>query len=399
MNSYIPSALLQALTKYCIADHQSLEPVSNLSRGIKILDKKEQIIDGYLYVGKASDLKVILTKFKPVNTPICIVTAGKCDFFSKENPIPDQMFLIETSLDLIPLYNKTQDCYHRTLNQKATKAGDLFVNQAFQSLLSDILDSKITDSEEIKKYLDKNNLSFTKYCGVYAMRFNSSTHTGSIAWNYLTSAMQQIFPSSYTATYNDIIIIIDKHTYSGETFRVNQEAIKPLLEQYDGFFGVGNVCGHLISVPAVYSQIMACIQYGMKMNPEERIYYYEDYAMYQVVALALEAANRNMHTRNPVHLMNNEAVKVLEYDAKHNDNLLFVLDNYLRHNCNLKETSDALFIHRNTLRNKIEKIEEIMGTRLGNPTLEERLRFSCTTYKYIKNVLNVDPLKLRRNSE
>lgn len=390
---------MQHLNKNLVNTHPSKDPVSYLSRGIKLLDKKDHIHDGYLYVGKANDLKAVLSKDSEIAKPICVVSAGKCEFFNDKNPIPEQLFLIETNLDLIPLYNLTQDCYHRTVNQKPTKPGELFLNNAFQNLLTDILDSRVTDSDEIKKYLIKNNLDTSSYFRLYALRFNSTTHTGSIAWNYLLSTMQQIFPSSYTATYSDAIVILDRNANKNPNFKVNEEAIRPLLEQYDGYFGVGNICGHLVSIPAVYSQIMAGINYGIQIDPKERIYYYEDYAMYQLVELALEAANRGMHTRNPIHLMNNEAVSLLEHDARHNDNLLSVLDCYLLHNCNLKETSDALFIHRNTLRNKLDKIEKIMGCQLGNPNLEERLRFSCTTYRYMTKVLKADPLKLRRNSE
>jgi len=399
MNTYIPSELLQALNKNYICEHASKDPVSHLSRGIKLLDKREKLTAGYLYVGKSSDLKALISKSPQIEEPICILTSGKCNFFDDQNPIPDQLFLIETNLDLIQLYNKAQDCYHRTVNQKPKKAGEIFVNQAFQDLIVDILESRLTDSDEIEKYLSKNNLNPSRYFRVYAMRFNTSTHTGSIAWNYIISSMQQIFPSAYVATYGDVILILDKHAHIDSSFTQKVATIKPILEQYDGYLGIGNICGHLASVPAVYSQIMAAILYGSKMMPEDRIYYYEDYAMYQIVELALEAANRNMHTRNPIHLMNNESVILLEYDTKHKADLLEVLDCYLQHNCNLKETSDSLFIHRNTLRNKIEKIEEVMGVPLGDPKLEERLRFSCTTYRYIKNVLKEDPLTLRRNSE
>lgn len=399
MNTYLPAELLQNFNKYYISEHASKDPVSNISRGIKILDKKDTFEEGYLYVGKPSDLKGMLSKYESFDKPFCIITSGKCDFFNEDFPIPDQLFLIETKLDLIPLYNSVQDYIKKFENQRPKKAGEIFVNQAFQTLILDILDSKMTEEEEIKEYLEQNNLDTSRYFRVYAVRFNTSTHTGSIAWNYIISSMQKVFPTAYIATYGDVIILLDKHANKKPDFRVNEEAIKPILSQYDGFFGVGNICGHLASIPAVYSQIMACIRYGSKTNPEDRIFYYEDYAMYQIVELALEAANRSMHTRNPIHLMNNESVALLEYDTKNNDDLLDVLDCYLLHDCNLKETSEALFIHRNTLRNKLEKIEEIMGLSLGNPKTEERLRFSCSTYRYIKNVLKEDPLKLRRNPE
>jgi purine catabolism regulator len=49
---------------------------------------------------------------------------------------------------------------------------------------------------------------------------------------------------------------------------------------------------------------------------------------------------------------------LLAYDQKHNSSLLDTLDCYLQHNSNIKNTAAALFIHRHTLKYRLEQIAE-----------------------------------------
>ncbi|MGE7272177.1 PucR family transcriptional regulator [Brevibacillus panacihumi] len=55
---------------------------------------------------------------------------------------------------------------------------------------------------------------------------------------------------------------------------------------------------------------------------------------------------------------------LIRYDTKHNMQLLETLDAYLRHNGNGLQTSQALYIHRHTLKYRITQIEEKTGCSL-----------------------------------
>lgn len=53
-------------------------------------------------------------------------------------------------------------------------------------------------------------------------------------------------------------------------------------------------------------------------------------------------------------------------DALNKGNLCETLESYLNHNCNLKETAQALYIHRNTMNYRMNKIKEILGEDFEN---------------------------------
>lgn len=65
---------------------------------------------------------------------------------------------------------------------------------------------------------------------------------------------------------------------------------------------------------------------------------------------------------------------LIEYDKKNNSDLAIVLRSYLKHNGSVKETSDELFVHRNTINYKLSKISEILNLDLSQ--LNSRLILS-----------------------
>ena len=56
-----------------------------------------------------------------------------------------------------------------------------------------------------------------------------------------------------------------------------------------------------------------------------------------------------------------------EYDKTHNCNLIDVLHEYIHSNCNISQTTNKLFLHRNTVIYRLKKIEELTGLSLNQP--------------------------------
>lgn len=65
---------------------------------------------------------------------------------------------------------------------------------------------------------------------------------------------------------------------------------------------------------------------------------------------------------------------LIEYDKKNDSDLAVVLRSYLKHNGSVKETSDELYVHRNTINYKLTRISEILDMDLSQ--LNTRLQLS-----------------------
>ncbi|WP_446897941.1 PucR family transcriptional regulator [Clostridium sp. LBM24168] len=66
--------------------------------------------------------------------------------------------------------------------------------------------------------------------------------------------------------------------------------------------------------------------------------------------------------------------KLIDYDTKNSTKLVETLKVYIDENCNLIKTSNSLFIHKNTLKYRIKRIEEISGSNLRN--MDDLFNFS-----------------------
>jgi DNA-binding PucR family transcriptional regulator len=53
--------------------------------------------------------------------------------------------------------------------------------------------------------------------------------------------------------------------------------------------------------------------------------------------------------------------RLSDADPDNAERLLEVLTSYMDHNCSAAETASALFIHRNTLRRRLTRIEDVLG--------------------------------------
>ena len=76
-------------------------------------------------------------------------------------------------------------------------------------------------------------------------------------------------------------------------------------------------------------------------------------------------------------------ISLADYDRDYQTDLLKVLYTYLRQNCSLAHTAQAMNYHRNTILNKVNKIQEVTGINLSDAEWPEVLLFSCVVYEFM----------------
>lgn len=269
-------------------------------------------------------------------------------------------------------------------------------NAAFGSLAADLIECRLTDPDELEQRLKQIQLAVRRYYHVIVVAFDTDQDRSTIPWNYIISQLEQVFPFSNITTYHGEILMVVRKTKRGSRISFDRQKLLTILEHYNGYAAIGNTSEFLTSLPPVYHQARDALRLGRAMDPGQRILYYEDYSMYQMIELAAESARQKLGSRNLVHLCNNETVALLLHDNKTGGNLLDFLYTYLLHERNATETAKALYIHRNTALYKIRKIEEIIGGSLDDPILRERLLFSYHVLEYMTRYRKEDILTLKR---
>lgn len=120
-----------------------------------------------------------------------------------------------------------------------------------------------------------------------------------------------------------------------------------------------------------------CILIVKKEKLENNVLYYENLGVYRMF-IEIEK-NYNIQE----YCLKNIS-KLLNYDSKHNTNLLETLEFYFKNNRHLIHTAEKLYVHRNTLIYRLNLIKDLLDTDLNDAMKNLELFNSIIFYNFSK---------------
>lgn len=137
--------------------------------------------------------------------------------------------------------------------------------------------------------------------------------------------------------------------------------IKNQINKTIGFItvsiGIGGICNHLRGFNKVILEARKALEMTKFYKKDDCIINYKDLGIFR---LFFEINNYDEMKK----LFNENLLKLKKYDEKNSSNLLQTLIVYLRENRNLGKTAEILYIHRNTIKYRVKRIEEILNCDL-----------------------------------
>jgi carbohydrate diacid regulator len=122
------------------------------------------------------------------------------------------------------------------------------------------------------------------------------------------------------------------------------------------YIGIGGVKENLFQLQESYGEATKAIEVGKIYNTSNRIYMYS----FLLLERFLYEVPLNLCERFSKILFAKEYKKVLS------DEMIATIEKFFENSLNLSETARQLFIHRNTLVYRLDKIQRIMGLDLRN---------------------------------
>jgi len=95
----------------------------------------------------------------------------------------------------------------------------------------------------------------------------------------------------------------------------------------------------------------------------------------------------NVAQISPILLCNPSFVILSRYDEEHNTNLTEILYSYIKNNKNIEQTSKECFLHRNTIKNKIELIQSLINIDFNDSESFMMLVISYHLMRYYTNYM------------
>lgn len=154
---------------------------------------------------------------------------------------------------------------------------------------------------------------------------------------------------------------LDKIKHLAETIR---QKISGATPGWTVSIGVGQLYADLLAIPRSYTEAQHAVKIGRALQGPASIACFTELGIYRML---LQFAQ----SQNPNEFFCEALQRLLEYDQQADKELVKTLSAFLECNGNLTETSDRLFIHRNTLKYRLERIRDI--TQIDLDDSENRL--------------------------
>ena len=141
----------------------------------------------------------------------------------------------------------------------------------------------------------------------------------------------------------------------------------------EGLFhaGISYIFFDFSTFSSYYKQALGALEMGEKYSPHEWCYDFEDYVLHYFMHYGTSRIDGR-------HLCHPGVVQLYIYDSKNNTNLLETLRAYLDCGGNAVLTAQKLYIHRNTLYQRLKKINGIIHTNLDNANVRLFIMMSYT---------------------
>jgi len=222
----------------------------------------------------------------------------------------------------------------------------------------------------IKNIVSENILPGDIYIRAKELRFASDVTRGVLAIRH-SSAMdmstvellQDSFPDrqhDFVVSMSDTDIVLVKEMTSPVDPKYLEKLAEmienKLLDEIDvkAVIGIGTPARHLRELADRYKEALVSIEIGKVFSAEKTIINYESLGIgrliYQLPTTLCEIFLSEVFKRSPIEALDQET--------------LFTIDKFFENSLNVSETSRKLFVHRNTLVYRLEKIKKITGLDL-----------------------------------
>lgn len=206
------------------------------------------------------------------------------------------------------------------------------------------------------------NITGTEYCNSKKLEYIVTS---------LKTHMQHNYENFNIFLYDmEIIIITGDYTNSKlNSFITELITNLKILVKGEKYFsmGIGKQTKSIQCIHKSYRQAKSIQKLQSKNKIDKSRIFYSDMGIFKLLM--------GIEDQEILHEYYDYIIKPLEnYDKKNDSSLTTVLRSYLKNNGSVKKTADELFIHRNTVNYKINKIEELLNMDLSS--LDARLQLS-----------------------
>lgn len=265
----------------------------------------------------------------------------------------------------------------------------------FSIIWKEIMDKRFSSSEELRNRFLHSGYRIDTFSRLMVVQMNQPTEQLEYLYLQLYPLLKNFFPDSQITLYLGTIVILNWEAERNYNLSLSPEIavqLEELLKKYNSYICVGWGTRDMSWLPALYnfSHKVLYLHYQIEDKYQEsRIIHYGNYCPMLITDLCVQHARTEGSTKSVMLLCHPAVINLYRYDLKHKTNLENTLFHYLINHHSLEQTAASLFMHRNTVVNKLRKIKELVSMDLTAPENQPHLIFSHYVLHYCISM--VDP--------
>lgn len=245
-----------------------------------------------------------------------------------------------------------------------------------QSFLYDLLDGKFEDEKVIDERMKILSLKLKKRLFLISMDIvNLDTSKSTLP--FMRDEVENKFANAKIVIYDHNIVILASCENEMHFLEVETKSFKDFIENNNLKAGISRSFSNLAEVRERYLESVEGLKLGNILKKDSHFFRYEDYLIFDLI-------NINADNKKIQKFIHPSLIKLIEYDKKSRTDYARSFYTYLRNFKNVKDTSDSLNIHRNTMFHRLEKIEEILNVDLNNGDVLFNLYLSYNILEFLK---------------
>ena len=226
----------------------------------------------------------------------------------------------------------------------------------FETIIQDLLEKRIEDVSTLSGRLDACEWKISSR--LFAVTVDMCKYNDVSFIDFFRNKLSAILPGVKSVNYDEaLILLLDLEAEMFSTDCGLFDAFDCFIKENDLLAGISLPFNDLLQLPKFYRQSRRALEIGKYLHPQDRVFQYRDFAIDDFVSESAKCFDVLDYCHESVLLLR-------DYDDEKNTDYYTTLQAYLVHDKNVIATADALFIHRNTVNYRIEKIEEIIGCSL-----------------------------------
>ena len=263
------------------------------------------------------------------------------------------------------------------------------------SSIKQYYDEKYDRSNFIKNVILDNILPGDIYLKARELRFNSDVNRVCMLIKVTTRTdvsayhvVQNLFPDKnkdFLININETDIALVKEVRAGIESKDLDKLAGSIVDTLSGEFythctvGIGTIVTGIKDLARSFKEAQVALEVGKVFDTEKAIVSYDNLGIarliYQLPTTLCEMFLKEVFKRGSIDSLDHET--------------LFTIQRFFEHSLNVSETSRSLFVHRNTLVYRLEKIKKITGLDLRE--FEDAIVFKVALM--VKKYLSSNPVK------